>query len=117
MRELWPPARMTTAHGVVQASVPGITHPRWATALLDVCQNLVGPVLEGGGDRDGGDLAEAADGRVDHSAGELLDQGDLFGGAFAPLPALEDLDQLLGAGAARNALAARLVAEEADHVQ
>src|SRR5258707_11922538 len=68
-------------------------------------------MLEHAEHRVGGGLAQAADRRIAHHGGELLEQ------RLVPARPLHQLDGLLGAGAARRALAAALVLEEPHQVE
>ena len=70
-------------------------------------------MLQHGSDRRGHDLAQSADGRQLHRLGQFVDQRHSRRLTLALRPAGQHVDHFLRAHAARHALAARFVAEEA----
>src|SRR5215470_9473718 len=72
---------------------------------------LLGKILEHAQQRVGGRLAEAADRGVAHGVRQFRQQ------RLIPWTACHQLDRLLGSGAARRALSAAFVLEEAHQVE
>src|SRR5689334_2986683 len=82
-----------------------------AARSFSFISDLVRKMLGDAADRIGRRLPQAADRRVGHGDRELLQE------RLVPLPRLHQARRLRGADAARRALAARLVLEEAHEVE
>src|SRR3954464_3135476 len=92
---------------------PWMAWTSWPSSLKPTRgrSDFMGEVLLHAADRVGGGLAEAADGRVAHDLGQVLERRGV------PARRFHQRHRLGGAHAARRALAAAFVGEEAHDVE
>ena len=79
--------------------------------------DLVAEIFERRGNRQRRSLPETADRGELHGLGQLADQVNFSGLGLATCSAVENLDDFVAAHPARDAFAARLVAEKRHHIQ
>src|SRR5437764_12051910 len=97
------------------APSPLKAHPLRAAFLREVRHDLVAEIFERRGNRQRRSLPETADRGELHGLGQLADQVNFSGLGLATCSAVENLDDFVAAHPARDAFAARLVAEKHHH--